>query len=127
MSAFMSGQINSCFLSGPLSAGHVFSKSAFRAKARNIVSKVNELKEGAFGPLSQQPLVKATLPPLGRICVAVLTDVLEQLIKSGTVSVRSARLMLERSFSASRRTYVREGSIITGVAGTVKHPVSQVA
>jgi hypothetical protein len=73
-------------------AGSAEERKDFRAKVRTVaqletlLSKVNELKEGAFRPLSQQPLAKAALLPLGSIGVAVLTDVLEQLIKNGTIS-----------------------------------------
>jgi hypothetical protein len=56
------------------------------AQLETLLSKVNELKEGAFRPLSQQPLVKAVLLPLASIGVAVFTDVFEQLIKNGTIS-----------------------------------------
>ena len=45
------------------SEGNVF----FAEQLESLLNQVNQLREGAFGPLSQQPLIKALLFPLSSV------------------------------------------------------------
>lgn len=61
-------------------------KTRYGAQLENLLSKVNQLKDGAFSSLFQQPLVRAALWPLSAIAAPLLVDLAEQLIKNGMIS-----------------------------------------
>ena len=52
----------------------------------SVLNRVDQLKEGAFRPFSEQPLIRAVLLPFGGLCWAAITELAEPIITNVMLS-----------------------------------------